>query len=99
MHLNIKPISKLFACLRGYSQNAYDKLFQTGLKIFRAIEKSESLMSQMGEGQQEHLHSLENTYHVVSKLLLACKDEIKQFYFINKSILQSICQEDERFEN
>lgn len=32
---------------------------------------------------------------MVSKLLLARKDEIKQFYFINKDIVSSMYKEDD----
>lgn len=40
MNIKIKPLNKLFTCLKGYGQNAFMKLYSTGLKIFRTFENS-----------------------------------------------------------
>lgn len=47
----------------------------------------------VSEGEAGHMHNLENTYHIISKLVVAVKDKIKQFYFINKSNLKAIVEE------
>lgn len=42
----------------------------------------------------EKLHNLENTYHIISKLVFCVKEEIKQFYFINKENLKVVMEEE-----
>ena len=41
------------------------------------------------------MHNMENTYHIISKLILSVKNRIKQFYFINKYLLRKIIEEEE----
>ena len=41
------------------------------------------------------MSSLHSAYHVVSKLVTSCKDQIKQFYFINKQILVQFMEDND----
>lgn len=40
MHLKVKPITKLFACIKEYGNKLYERLSETGLRILKTIEKS-----------------------------------------------------------
>ncbi len=87
MSLKIPPIPKLFACIKGYGGHLLKKLADTGLKIIATIEASRK--------EKKELASLESSYHVVSKLVLSCKTEIKQFYYINKDCVRAIFSEED----
>lgn len=97
MSLQVRNITKLFACIKGYGTPLYRKVVETGGKILQTIQSSPQL-GHASHGVHEKLHSLENTYHIVSKLISSCKGEIKQFYFINKTNLQELMEEND-FDN
>lgn len=91
MNLKVKEVTRLFGCMKGYGSHLYEKLLSTGEKILKTIKSSESQFG-MHHEEQQSLHNLENTHHIVSKLVLSVKEKIKQFYFINKENLKKIME-------
>lgn len=81
MGLKIKESTKLLECIRGYGGYLYRKVVDVSRKIVAAIKQ--------GEGQR-----VESSHHIVSRLVLSCKEEIKQFYYINKETLREIFEKE-----
>lgn len=74
MGLKVKKTTKLLECIKGYGSSLYKKVAETSKKIFAAIKQSEG-------------HRIEDSLHIISRLVESCKKEIKQFYFMNKQTL------------
>lgn len=81
MGLKIKESTKLLECIRGYGACLYRKVVDVSRKIVAAIKQ--------GEGGR-----VESSHHIVSRLVLSCKEEIKQFYYINKETLREIFEKE-----
>lgn len=92
MNLKANRISKLFSCIKGYGQHLYTKLEDVGFKIMKTIKAAEIQVDHHKE--HEKLHNIENTHHIISKLVLSCKQEIKQFYYVNKFNLKKLMEDE-----
>jgi hypothetical protein len=72
MNLKIQKITKLFACIKGYGSSLYKKVKDTGEKIIKTIKNSEGPLSYHPNDHDKQRYT-ENTYHIISKLILSCK--------------------------
>ena len=93
MNFKVGQWAKLWECLTGYGAALQRKVRTVGEKIL------ETLREGGGKGEEgEKLTRLHDTYHVVSKLVTSCKEEIKQFYFINKQILHEFIDDSDSLQ-
>ena len=93
MGLKIKREVKLMECISGYGRHLLKKVTETGRRIYMTIQQISSIQKDMD--QQDYLHTIQNSHHIISKLLFGCKEEIKQFYFINKKILRESFEDED----